>query len=98
MIDHLSRVLLKTREGLIVVGASIAYLVIGLLAKFIPSIAHVFGFIGFMAFYMPVFMFLFLLKAGGHRQNFQSSWSATIILLIGALIPVIVVAKAAISR
>lgn len=97
MIDHIIRVLFKTREGLIVVGASAIYLAIGLMAKFNPSIAHIFGFIGFMAFYMPIVMFLILFKAGGHRQGFQSSWLTTIILIICALIPVLLVAKGAIS-
>lgn len=98
MIDHLSRVLFRTREGLIFVGASVIYLVIGLLAKFVPSIEHVFGFIGFMALFMPAFMLIFLFKAGMHRRNFQSSWFTTILLLIFAFIPVIVTAKTAIPR
>jgi hypothetical protein len=98
MHDHLSKVLLKTREGLIVVVASLIYLTIGLSAKFSPSIASFFGFIGFMALFMPIFLILVFFKMRGFKSNFQSNWYNTAAMLFVALIPAIVVAKSAIAH
>lgn len=95
---HLSKVLFKTREGLILVGASLIYLGIGLSAKFSPSIASVFGFIGFMSLFMPIFLILVFLKMRGFKSNFQSTWYNTAAMLFVALIPAMVVAKSAISH
>jgi hypothetical protein len=96
MRDHLSKVLLKTREGLILVIASLIYFAIGLSAKLSPSIASIFGFVGFMAFYMPIFLLLIFFKMRGFRSNFQSSWYNSIAMLVMALIPFIVIAKSVI--
>lgn len=98
MVDHLSRVLFKTREGLVFVVASVIYLLIGFLAKFSPTIEHSFGFIALMAFLIPALMLIFLFKVGMHRRDFQSSWFSTIVLLLVALMPVIVTAKTAIPK
>lgn len=95
MQDHLSKALVRTREGLILVIASVIYFAIGVSAKLSPSVASIFGFIGFMGLYMPVFLLLFFLKIGGFKKDFLSNWFNTTVMLVGALIPVIVVAKSA---
>lgn len=95
---HLSKALFRTREGLILVIATVVYLAIGISAKFSPSVASIFGFVGFMAFFMPVFLLLFFLKIGGYRKDFLSDWFNTAVMLGVALIPVIVVAKSAFFR
>lgn len=95
MQENLSRVLLKTREGLIFVVASLIYLAVGIAAKFSPSIASIFGFVGFMALYMPIVLLLLFLKIRGYRKDYQTDWFNTGVMLIGALVPVILVAKSA---
>lgn len=98
MREYLSKALLRTREGLILVLASLIYLAVGISAKFSPSIASILGFVGFMAFFMPIFLLLFFLKIGGYRRDFLSTWFNTVAMLVVALIPIIVVAKSAILR
>ncbi len=95
---QLLKALFRTREGLILVIATVIYLAIGISAKLSPFVASIFGFVGFMAFFMPVFLLLFFLKIGGYRKNFLSDWFNTAVMLGVALIPVLVVAKSAIFR
>ena len=98
MRDHLSNALFRTREGLILVISSAIYLSIGVSAKSSPPVASVFGFIGFMAFFMPVILLLFFFRIGGYRRGFLSTWFNTIVMLTVALLPVIIVAKSALLR
>lgn len=98
MRDHLSKALFKTREGLILVFSSVIYLAIGVSAKLSPPVASVFGFIGLMAFFMPVFLLLFFFKIGGYRRDYLSTWFNTVVMLTVALVPVIIVTKSAFFR
>ncbi|BCA78566.1 hypothetical protein [Desulfuromonas sp. AOP6] len=98
MRDHLSKSLFKTREGLILVFSSVIYLAIGVSAKLSPPVAAVFGFIGLMAFFMPVFLLLFFFKIGGYRRDFLSTWFNTVVMLTVGLVPVIIVTKSAFFR
>ena len=98
MLDHLSKTLFNTREGLILVIGGIVYLAIGISAKLSPQVASIFGFVGLMAMYMPVILLLFFFKIGGYRRGFLSTWFNTCLMLIVALIPFITVAKSAIFR
>lgn len=95
MQEHLSKSLFRTREGLILVIATFMYLAIGFSAKLSPSVAAIFGFVGFMAFFMPIILLLFFLKIGAYKKDFLSNWFNTAVMLGVALIPVIVVAKSA---
>lgn len=98
MQDHLSKALFKTREGLILIFSSAVYFAIGVSAKVSPPVAAVLGFVGFMAFYMPVVLLLFFLKIGGYRKDYLSTWFNSVVMLIVALVPVIIVAKSALFR
>jgi hypothetical protein len=98
MRDYLAKCLLKTREGLILIGFGLMYLAIGLSAKLSPSIASVFGFFGFLALFMPVALLLFFIRIGGYRRDFQSTLFNTSVMLLVAFVPVIVVVYAVISR
>jgi hypothetical protein len=98
MRDHLSNALFRTREGLILVFSSVIYLAIGLSAKLSPPVASVFGFVGFMAFFMPIFLLLFFLKIGGYKRGYLSTWFNTAVMLAVALVPDIIVAKSALFR
>ncbi len=81
--------LLKTREGLIAVIGSTVYGLMGLFAQYAPTVASVSGFYGWFALFMPIPLFLFFVKVGGFRKNFESNWFDTGIMIGVALIPVI---------
>jgi hypothetical protein len=98
MQEQLSKALFRTREGLILVIATVIYLAIGVSAKLSPPVASFFGFVGLMAIYMPVFLLLFFLKIGGYKRDFLSDWFNTAVMLGVALIPVIFAAKSALFR
>lgn len=98
MQEHLSKVLFRTREGLILVIATVIYLAIGVTAKLSASAASLFGFVGLMAIYMPVFLLLIFIKIGGYKRDFLSDWFNTAAMLVVALIPIIVTAKSAFFR
>lgn len=98
MRNHLSNTLFRTHEGIILVFSSIVYLAIGFSAKLSQSVASIFGFVGFMAFFMPIVLLVFFIKIGGYKKNYISTWLNTAIMLTVALIPVIIAAKSALSR
>ncbi len=98
MKNRLSNALFKTPEGLIFVFSSVIYLAIALSIKLSPAMASVFGFAGFMAIYMPFFLLVFFIKIGGYKSDFLSTWFNTVVMLIVALIPVMIVAKSALLR
>ncbi|WP_154716914.1 hypothetical protein [Sterolibacterium denitrificans] len=98
MRDHLSNALFRTREGFILIFSSVIYLAIGLSAKLSPPVASVFGFVGFMAFFMPIILLVFFIKIGGYKKDYLSTWFNTAVMLTVALVPIIIVAKSALSR
>jgi len=97
MITRLQHALFQNRDGLFVLTASFVYLVIGLLAKFAPSVAPIQGFYGWFALYMPFALFLFFLKAGSFKKDFRPSAFSTGTLVVVALVPLIIKAKALVS-
>jgi uncharacterized membrane protein YcgQ (UPF0703/DUF1980 family) len=98
MREYLSKCLLQTREGLILIIFAFIYLVIGLSAKLSPYIGSAFGFFGLIARFMPVALLLFFIRIGGFRREFQTTIFNTLVMLIVAFIPVFVVVNAVISR
>lgn len=98
MQEHLSRTLFRTREGLILVIATVIYLAIGVSAKLSPSVASFFGFVGLLAIYMPIILVLIFVRIGGYKRDFLSDWFNTAVMLVVAIIPFIVVAKSTFFR
>lgn len=98
MQEHLSRTLFRTREGLILVIATVIYLAIGVSAKLSPSVASFFGFVGLAAIYMPIILVLIFVRIGGYKRDFLSDWFNTAVMLVVAIIPFIVVAKSTFFR
>ncbi|SFU28258.1 hypothetical protein SAMN05216350_10168 [Polaromonas sp. YR568] len=93
MITRLRYALFQNRDGQLVLAASFVYLVIGLLAKFVPSVAPIQGFYGWFALFMPFPLFLLFLQCGGFKRDFRPTAFSTGVLVIVALMPVIVKVK-----
>jgi hypothetical protein len=93
MITRLRYALFENRDGLLVLTASLVYLVIGLLAKFVPSVAPIQGFYGWLALFMPFALLLFFLKVGGFKKNFKPEAFSTGVLVVVALVPVFIKVK-----
>lgn len=98
MLNRLCNIFVQTREGVIVFGASLFYIVIWLITNFMPSFTLVPGFVILMAPYMPFFLLLFFLRIGGFKRNFQSGWFNSVMILIVACVPFITLIQAEMSR
>ena len=93
MISRISELFLQRREGLLVLGASLIYAAIGLLDKYVPSVAPVTGFYGWFSLFMPLPLLFLYYKIGGFKKVYESSVFNTAIVLFTAAIPIIIKVK-----
>ena len=85
MLSHIRDNLLGTREGQILVFASVLYLGVGALAKFVPSVVPLSPFYAWLCLLMPVPLALFYVKLGGFSKRFKSgAFNSTIMALVAA--------------
>ncbi len=94
MNTEIIKALTKSRDGLIVLIASILYLAITLFNLFVPSsIFTIPHFIKLVAPFMPTILFLIFFRSGGFKKGFKSSLASTCSVLAVILDPIMIALK-----
>lgn len=89
MLDRILTPLLGRREGLLVVIASVGYLVVGVTAMLVPSVVPLTDFYAWFCRFMPIPLLLVYLKMGGFKKNYEASGFNFGLIVFTALIPIL---------
>jgi hypothetical protein len=99
MVHYIKTIFIDRREGQIVLFGSLAYVLVWAIASKAPNLVHVPAFFALMSPYVAFALALTYFQMGGFkRNNFESGWYNSGILVVLLLTPFLVTAWQTISK